>query len=83
MSEIVITCARTDRAFSTGFQATSVDLQFVPPQWKTRLFCRICHVMHDFYFATAYVCDCPDFCDRKRVDCQLCKSEHLPSAHPN
>jgi len=81
MGEIVFTCVRTGRAFSSGFQATSDDLQFAPPQLKTRLFCRICHVTHEFDFATACICECPDYCHKKRIDCQLCKLEPLASAH--
>jgi len=74
MGEIVFTCARTGRAFSSGFEATCEDLQFAPPQWKVRLFCRICYVTHEFDFATAYICDCPDYCHKQRIDCELCKS---------
>jgi hypothetical protein len=62
MSELIFTCARTGRAFNSGFRATRDDLLFAPPTLKTRFLCRICGVTHEFGFAAARVGESPTYC---------------------
>jgi hypothetical protein len=71
MSELIATCAKTGRAFNTGFQVSLDDLHSLQPQSGAQMFCQICHVVHEFELATAGVCTCGYNCRQKQRDCQL------------
>ena len=73
MSQLVLSCAKTGRAFKSGFRVTRDDLRRVPPKWKATLLCPICHRVHEFNFAEARVCECPDDCCRQYGECQKCE----------
>jgi hypothetical protein len=72
MSQLILSCEKTGRAFNSGFQVTLDDLRFVPPNWTANFFCRMCGKVHEFQFAEARVCECPHQCPAYR-DCQLCE----------
>jgi hypothetical protein len=55
MGQLILSCAKTGRAFKSGFRATRDDLGYVPPKWKATLLCPICHHVHEFNFAAARV----------------------------
>ena len=71
MSELIATCAKTGRAFNTGFKASLDDLRSLRPQSGAQMFCRICNVVHEFEFAAASVCTCGYNCRQEQKDCQL------------
>jgi hypothetical protein len=73
MSQLILSCAKTGRAFKSDFRATSDDLRHVPPKWKATLLCAICHHVHEFNFAEARVCERPDDCSRQYGECQNCE----------
>ena len=72
MSEVILSCLATGRAFNSGFEATRDDLRLIPPKSKIRIRCGICGETHEFDFAAARICECPNFC-RERKDCQRCE----------
>jgi hypothetical protein len=65
---------------SAYFQASHDDLGYVPPKWKATLLCAICHRVHEFNFAEARVCECPDDCCRQYGECQNCEFASRPAA---
>jgi hypothetical protein len=71
MSELIATCAKTGRAFNTGYKASLDDLRLLQPQSVAQIFCEICNVVHEFEFATAGVCTCGYNCRQEQRDCQL------------
>ena len=71
MSELIVTCAKTGRAFNTGFKFSLDDLRSRRPQSGAQMFCRICNAVHDFEFAAASVCTCGYNCRQEQRDCQL------------
>jgi hypothetical protein len=73
MSQLILSCAKTGRAFKSGFRADREDLRFVPPKWTARFLCGICRHIHEFEFAQAQLCDCPHHCPHNG-DCHLTKS---------
>jgi hypothetical protein len=73
MSQLILSCAKTGRAFKSDFRVTSIDLRHVPPKWKATLLCAICHHVHEFNFAEARVCERPDDCSRQYGECQNCE----------
>jgi hypothetical protein len=72
MAQLILHCGKTDRAFKTDFQARA-DLGNVPRKWKATLLCAMCHRVHEFDFAAARVCECPNFCSRQFGQCQNCE----------
>jgi hypothetical protein len=76
MSQLILCCDKTGRSFNSGFQAARDDLQFVPPSWTANFFCRMCGKVHEFHFAEARICECPNKCAAYR-DCQLCEFSKL------
>jgi len=72
MSQLILSCEKTGRAFNSGFEVTCDDLRFVPPNWTARFFCRSCAKVHDFSLAKARVCECPHKCPTYG-DCQGCE----------
>ena len=80
MSELILSCAKTGRAFKSGFQVTQDDLRFVPPKWTARLHCVFCHHIHEFEFVEARICECPHNC-RQYGECQNCEfASRVPAA---
>jgi hypothetical protein len=73
MSQLILSCAKTGRAFKSGFRATRADLGYVPPKWKATLLCAICHHVHEFNFAEARICEHADDCCREYGECQNCE----------
>jgi hypothetical protein len=73
MGQLVLACAKTGRTFKSDFTASRTDLGYVPPKWKATLLCAICHRVHEFNFADARVCECPDDCYRRYGECQNCE----------
>jgi hypothetical protein len=73
MAQLILSCVKTGRAFRSSFQANRADLGYVPPKWKATLLCPICHRAHEFNFAEARVCECPDNCRRQYGECQNCE----------
>jgi hypothetical protein len=73
MGQLILSCAKTGRAFKSGFQATCADLGYVPPKWKATLLCPICHHVHEFNFAEARICEHADECCREYGKCQNCE----------
>jgi hypothetical protein len=73
MGQLILSCAKTGRAFKSGFRATRADLGYVPPKWKATLLCAVCHRVHEFNFAEAQLCECADDCCRPYGECQNCK----------
>jgi len=73
MGQLILACAKTGRAFQSGFRATRADLGYRPPKWKATLLCPICHRVHEFNFAEARVCECADDCCRQYGECQNCE----------
>jgi hypothetical protein len=71
MSHLVLSCAKTGKAFNSGLETTADDLRFVPPTWTARLRCAVCGEIHDFKFAGARLCECPPKCPQYH-NCQLC-----------
>jgi hypothetical protein len=69
MSEVILSCLATGRAFNSGFEATRDDLRFILQKSKIRIRCGICDETHEFDFAAARICECSNFC-RERKDCQ-------------
>jgi len=78
MGELILSCAKTGRSFKSGFQVSRSDLGYVPPKLMARMMCGICHRVHEFNFAQARVCECPDDCCRAYGDCQKCEFAVLP-----
>jgi hypothetical protein len=72
MSQLILSCAKTGRAFNSGFRAHRDDLRFVPPKWTAQFLCGICRHVHEFEFAQARLCDCPHHCPHNG-DCDLCE----------
>jgi hypothetical protein len=62
MSQLILSCVKTGRAFKSSFSADREDLRFVPPKWTARFLCGICRHVHEFEFAQAQLCDCPHHC---------------------
>jgi hypothetical protein len=60
MGQLILSCVKTGRTFKSGFQASRTDLGYVPPKWKATLLCAICYRVHEFNFAEARVCECPE-----------------------
>ena len=73
MGQLILSCAKTGRAFKSGFRAIRADLGYVPPKWKATLLCPMCNRVHEFNFAEARVCECPDDCCRQYGECQNCE----------
>jgi hypothetical protein len=73
MGQLILSCAKTGRAFKSGFRATRADLGYVPPKWKATLLCAICHHVHEFNFAEARICEHADDCCREYGECQNCE----------
>jgi hypothetical protein len=73
MSQLILSCAKTGRSFKSGFQVSRDDLGYAPPKWTARMMCGVCHRVHEFNFAEARVCECPDDCCRQYGDCQKCE----------
>jgi hypothetical protein len=73
MGQLILSCAKTGRAFKSGFRATRTDLGYVPPKWKATLLCAICHHVHEFNFAEARICEHADDCCREYGECQNCE----------
>jgi hypothetical protein len=73
MGHLILSCAKTGRAFKSSFQASSDDLRHVPPKLKATLLCAICHHVHEFNFAEGWVCECPGECCRPYGECQNCE----------
>jgi hypothetical protein len=71
MGRLILTCAKTGRAFRSDFQASHDDLRYVPHKWKATLLCQICHRAHEFNFAEARVCERP--CPRQHRECERCE----------
>jgi hypothetical protein len=78
MGHLILSCAKTGRAFKSGFEASQDDLSYVPPKWKATLLCAICHRAHEFNFAEARVCECPDDCCREYEECQFASRRGAP-----
>ena len=78
MGQLILSCPKTGRPFKSGFQVSRDDLGYVPPKWTARMMCGVCHRVHQFNFAEARVCECPDDCCRAYGDCQKCEFAVLP-----
>jgi hypothetical protein len=78
MSQLILSCEKTGRAFNSGFEVTDDDLRFVPPNWTARFFCRSCAKVHDFNLAKARVCECTHKCPTYG-ECQGCELSKLIS----
>jgi len=48
MSQLILACAKTGRAFKSGFRVHRDDLRFVPLTWTAPFLCGICRHIHDF-----------------------------------
>jgi hypothetical protein len=77
MSQLVLFCEKTGRLFNSGFEATSDDLRCVPRTLTAKFLCRACTTVHDFDFARAGICECPNKCPAFG-DCQRCDFGKLP-----
>jgi hypothetical protein len=73
MGQLILSCAKTGRAFKSGFQISRTELGYVPPKWTARMMCGVCHRVHEFKFAEARVCECADDCWRQYGECQNCE----------
>jgi hypothetical protein len=73
MGQLILSCAKTGRAFKSDFRATRADLGYVPPKWKATLLCAICHRVHEFNFAEARICEHADDYCREYGACQNCE----------
>lgn len=71
MSQLILACAKTGRAFKSGFRVHRDDLRLVPLKWTAQFLCRICRHVHEFEFAQARLCNCPDRCPYNGA-CHLC-----------
>ena len=71
MSELIAKCAKTGRAFNTGFEFSSDALRSLPPQSEMQMFCGICNAVHEFELAAGGVCRCGYNCRQEQKDCQL------------
>jgi len=71
MSELIVTCEKTDRAFNTGRKLSFDDLRSLPPQSRVQMFCDVCSAVHEFQLSAASVCTCGYNCRRDQRDCQL------------
>jgi hypothetical protein len=80
MGHLVLSCVKTGRAFKSGFQASRSDLRHVPPKLKATLLCAICHGVHEFNFAEARVCECPDDRCCQHGECHNCKFANCVAA---
>jgi hypothetical protein len=72
MSQLILACAKTGRAFKSGFRVHGDDLRFMPLKWTAPFLCGICRHIHDFEFAQARLSDCPDRCPHNGA-CHLCE----------
>jgi DNA-binding CsgD family transcriptional regulator len=46
MSQLILSCAKTGRAFNSGFRADRDDLRFVLPKWTAQFLCGVCRRIH-------------------------------------
>ena len=72
MSHLILACAKTGRAFKSGFHVHGDELRLVPLKWTAQFLCGICRHVHEFEFAQARLSDCPDRCPHNGA-CHLCE----------
>ena len=70
MGVVMIRCPNTEKAIFTGMHIDSAAFQSMPVFFSST-FCPICRTSHDWFAASAWVCDCgPANCD---PNCERCK----------
>src|SRR4249919_2764340 len=70
MGIVVIHCPKTGKAISTGMHIDRAAFGSMPV-FFSRTFCPSCRILHEWFAASAWVCDCgPANCD---PNCERCK----------
>jgi hypothetical protein len=63
MGTVMIQCPKTGNAISTGMQIDRAAFGSMPV-FFSRTFCQSCRILHEWFAASAWVCDCgPANCD--------------------
>ena len=63
MGMVMIHCPKTRKAISTGMHIDRAAFGSMPV-FFSRTFCQSCRILHEWFAASAWVCDCgPANCD--------------------
>jgi hypothetical protein len=81
MGVVMIRCPTTERVISTGMSIDSAAFHSMPVFFGTT-FCPLCHISHEWFAASAWVCDCgPENCDPTCERCKMTLRKGSPRHH--